>query len=173
MREPLYAAIWDERTALGTIMHPLDAFLFFRSLRTFDLRFNHQCNSAAQILTWLASTESRLTVDRIYFPGAYANANQEPSMKWFSSQRGSVFSIVPGLTRETLASRQADLRFIKVAPSFGSVDTLLEIPSLMSRPSASDSDLRRDGLEPNLVRVSIGLEPAELIMRDLETFLHH
>ena len=173
MREPLYAAIWEERTALGTIMHPLDAFFFFRSLRTFDLRFNHQCNSATQILGWLANTESTLPVDRIYFPGAYANASQEQSMEWFSSQRGSVFSIEPRLTRDTLASRQADLRFIKVAPSFGSVDTLLEIPSLMSRPSASDSELLQDGLAPNLVRVSIGLEPAELIMRDLEMFLHH
>lgn len=171
VKESLYEEMWEERTALGTILHPLDAFLFFRSLRTFDLRFNQQCISARLILDWLEGMRGQQSVGDIYYPGQYANSDQAEAQDFFSGAQGSVFSIVPHWPRDVLAARQAELRFAKIAPSFGSVDTLLEIPSLMSRPNLSETELREEGLEPNLVRISVGLEPPDLIVHDLKRLL--
>ena len=64
-----------------------------------------------------------------------------------------------------------NLRSIKMAPSFGSVDSLIEIPLYMSYWGNSDNDLQLLGISDRLVRISIGCEPIKYILSDIKRLL--
>jgi len=58
-----------------------------------------------------------------------------------------------------------------MAPSFGSTDTLIERPATMSHAGKTDAQLAALGLSSNLIRMSVGMEPIEFILADLQRVL--
>ena len=60
---------------------------------------------------------------------------------------------------------------VKMAPSFGAIDTLIEVPAVMSHYDKTPQQLEAMGLEPNLIRMSVGCEPMDDLIRDLDFLL--
>jgi cystathionine gamma-synthase len=58
-------------------------------------------------------------------------------------------------------------RIAKIAPSLGGVETLIEQPLIMSYFEASPEDLERFGIQPGLVRLSVGVEEPKDLLEDL------
>lgn len=171
VRDELYEELWDLRSRMGNIIGPMEAFLCMRSLKTFSLRFSHQCDATEEILRWLDDRKAHQKLTRIFFPGVASNADQDDEARDFLVRRGAVLSfVVPG-NRVSLAKKMEALSTVRMAPSFGSVDSLIEICSLMSRPDLSPDSLKEIGLEPTLVRLSVGLEDVSLITRDISQVL--
>ena len=56
----------------------------------------------------------------------------------------------------------------KIAASFGGLETLIEQPAIMSYFELSDEQLAGIGIDPALVRLSVGIEAAEDLRADLE-----
>ncbi len=70
------------------------------------------------------------------------------------------------------ASRVVDgCRLAKIAPSLGGVETLIEQPAIMSYAELSDEELQSIGIEPGLIRLSVGIEEAADVILDLQTAL--
>jgi cystathionine gamma-synthase len=66
------------------------------------------------------------------------------------------------------ASKVVDgCKLAKIAPSLGGVETLIEQPLIMSYFEASPEDLARFGIEPGLVRLSVGVEEPKDLLEDL------
>jgi cystathionine gamma-synthase len=66
------------------------------------------------------------------------------------------------------ASRVVDAcRIAKIAPSLGGVETLIEQPAIMSYFELDAEALSRIGIDPGLVRLSVGVEETEDIVGDL------
>jgi cystathionine gamma-synthase len=169
--EDLYGDFWELRSRMGNILAPADAFLISRSLRTLALRMESQEANAREILPSLREFQSQRTIRSIFYPGSDANNDQAELAEQLLLTKGSVVSFEPSAPREVLAHRLKDLRTVKLAPSFGSVDSLIEICSLMSRPDLGEDELRSQGLEPSLIRLSVGLEPSNKIIEDLYTIV--
>lgn len=163
-----YSAIWDRRSYGGGMLDPMSAFLLFRSLRTYDLRLERQLRNTGEILAYL---ERHPRVTRIFYPGAYANTDQEAIMKRHHRHGGSVVSFLVDNQPEAILEKVSELRATKMAPSFGSVDTLFEVPSIMSHYGKDDAYFKAIGLERNLVRYSIGCEPVNRLVADLDALL--
>lgn len=169
VRDALRAPLWEARSRLGTIMPPHDAHLVVRSLRTFDVRRDRQEEGARHVLRHLAQRADEGLVQSIHYPGEFANAHEADAVAFaLGGPRGSLVSFVPERPREELAERIGTLLTARMAPSFGSVDSLVEIPSYMSHAAASLDDLAAMGLEPNLVRFSVGAERPELLTEDID-----
>ncbi|MFN4001772.1 PLP-dependent transferase [Microcella sp.] len=172
VRDALRAPLWEARSRLGTIMPPHDAHLVVRSLRTFDARLDRQEVGARHVLRHLAQRADEGLVASIHYPGEFANAHEADAVAFaLGGPRGSLVSFVPTRSREELAERIDTLRTARMAPSFGSVDSLVEIPSYMSHAAASLDDLAAMGLEPNLVRFSVGAENPALLTEDIDRLL--
>jgi methionine-gamma-lyase len=63
------------------------------------------------------------------------------------------------------------LRLIRHAPSLGGTETLVSYPLLASHVEQSDEQLRAAGITPGTVRLSVGLEEAEELEKDLKEAL--
>jgi len=65
------------------------------------------------------------------------------------------------------ASRAVDrFRLATIAPSLGGVETLVEQPAVMSYHELGDEELAAVGIEPGLVRLSVGVEETEDVVAD-------
>jgi len=171
VKPELYEVLWEVRSRMGNILGPAEAHLCLRSLKTFAIRFHNQSENALSVLNGLTGLKDQGALSEIFFPGQGENLFQEILVNETINVGGSVVSfVVPGERRE-LAQKMQGFKSIKMAPSFGSTDSLIEICSLMSRPDLSDLELAQIGLEPCLVRLSVGLEDAHAIIKDIVKLL--
>ncbi len=171
IRPDRYRELWEARSRLGNIIGPMEAFLASRSLKTFGLRWQRQCEVAEEIFQRFSALYGAGTLGTLNFPGAGTNSDQATLTQKTLIRRGAVMSFTVGTDRAALSQKISRLETVKMAPSFGSTDSLIEICSLMSQPDATDQELAMSGIEPTLVRLSIGTEDPELIFADIEKLL--
>ncbi|KAF2168526.1 hypothetical protein M409DRAFT_21276 [Zasmidium cellare ATCC 36951] len=160
-----YWGMFEERLFLGAVMGSLEGWLGVRSLRTLELRVKRQSESAERLVRFLegclkgeekgaGSDDVRKTVAKI----EHASLQQE-DMSWLSQQMpngyGPVFCI--SMKSAELAKRlPSKLHFFHHATSLGGVESLIEWRKLSDR-----------GVEPELLRVSVGVEGWEDLKGDL------
>ncbi|CAA16988.1 cystathionine beta-lyase [Schizosaccharomyces pombe] len=152
-----------DRAYLGTILHPQQAFLLLRSLRTFPLRIaKHSENGflVAQHLNKLATDEqfaTSLGIDSSLILEVYHNSLQTKEFvaKNLTGGHASCFSVL--LKSDTVAKHLCcELKYFHHATSLGSVESLIEWRRM------TDSKI-----DPRLVRLSIGIEDAADLIADL------
>lgn len=162
-----FQSLWEFRSMRGCILDNLSAYLLIRSLRTYDIRIDRQLSNASGVLKYLAESQK---VSHTYYPGMHENANQHSLFKCVQHDGGSVVTF--RLAQSVDATKTINsLLSTKMAPSFGSIDTLIEIPALMSHWGKSPEELEAIGLDNNIIRLSIGLEPLHFILSDLNLLL--
>ena len=171
VREGLYGRLWDYRSALGTIMNPDDASTVLTHLKTYRLRFEQQTRNAESVVGALTEMVNSGRNIAIYYPGTGNNASQSDLASATLKSYGSVVSFVPEVRLEELEARVRQLRVFRMAPSFGSVDSLFEFPRTMSLANLSDTEVADLGIASNLVRMSIGIEDCDLVLDDLRVLL--
>ena len=159
--------VWNERSMCGGIVDNISAYLLFRSLRTYDLRISKTLENIEMALSFL--DDHKLT-KALYYPGRYSNDDQREVAQETIKHGGGVltFEVDSSIDLKTNLSK---LRSTKMAPSFGSVDSLIEIPAYMSHWGKTKDQLRELGLNEHIVRMSIGNEPWEFIENDLKILM--
>jgi cystathionine gamma-synthase len=144
-----------------------DSYLALRGLRTLALRAKAQCESAAEIAAWLAADPRIAAID---FPGLPGHPGHELARRQ-QDGFGQLISI-------QLAGSVADARDVvrrltlfTLAQSLGGVESLVNIPALMTHAAMTPQARAEAGISDSLIRLSIGLEaPGELIA-DLDAAL--
>lgn len=144
-----------------------DSYLALRGLRTLALRAKAQCDSAAEIAAWLAADPRIAGID---FPGLPGHPGHELARRQ-QDGFGQLVSI-------QLAGNVADardvvrrLQIFTLAQSLGGVESLVNIPALMTHAAMTPEARAEAGISDSLIRLSIGLEaPADLIA-DLDAAL--
>ena len=169
----LATALWEFRSSHGGIVDPFSAYLLLRSLRTYDMRLKTQLANTELVLNYLQSKRS--LVSSIFYPFYHQNYHNN-NLKDDFSHCGSVVTF--HVAREVnVKEKIATLKSMKMAPSFGSVDTLIEIPKYMSKRSVPAEHTASHDNSPNylnllydsgLVRLSLGCEPISYILEDLD-----
>jgi methionine-gamma-lyase len=153
--------------ALGGSMDPEAAFLLVRGIKTLGLRVERQCANAMAVAEFL---EKHPKVERVHYPGLKSHpdhAMAKRQMRGFGSMLA--FDAKGGLTA---ARRFCDrVQLFLLAASLGGVESLVILPAYSSHYNMSDEELRRAGVSPGTVRVSIGLEDSADLIADLEQAL--
>jgi len=163
----LYQSLWEQRSMRGGIIDNQSAYFLLRSLRTYDIRMNKTLENIESVLNFLADHNA---IEQMYYPGRYANEEQYAIYQNEHYHGGGVVTFRTS-PRINLSANIEMLSSTKMAPSFGSVDSLIEIPMYMSHWGTPLEELKNLGLDRHTVRFSVGNEPIEYIIDDLNRLL--
>ncbi|MCI4330956.1 MAG: aminotransferase class I/II-fold pyridoxal phosphate-dependent enzyme [Thermoplasmata archaeon] len=154
-------------TTIGAALDPFAAFLLARGMRTLELRVGRQNANGLRVAAELAGHPK---VERVYYPGSGPASEDETARRQMSG-RGGVVSLVVRNGSEGAQRFLRQLRLVHVASSFGGVESLASVPAETSHRHLSSEELARRGIVPGLVRLSLGVEDADDLLRDLSEAL--
>jgi cystathionine gamma-lyase len=152
------------QNAIGGISGPFDSFLALRGLKTLAVRMERHCSNAMQIAQWL---ETRTDVVRTLYPGLASHPQHALAKRQMNGFGGMVSTVLAG-------GRERALRFLKrcrlftLAESLGGVESLVEIPSLMTHASIPAETRAALGIDDGMVRLSVGIEDVHDLIADLD-----
>lgn len=165
-REELADRLGFLQNAIGGILGPQDSWILQRGIKTLGIRMDAHEENAHQIVAFL---EQHPLIDKIYYPGLPSHPGHEVAKKQASGFGGMIsFELKEGLSAKTFVEQ---LELITLAESLGAVESLIEIPALMTHGSIPKADREKAGIKDELVRLSVGLEDAEDLIDDLEQAL--
>ena len=156
----------------GGCADPFAAYLLSRSLKTFELRVRQQNENAFALARAL---ESHPKVKRVLYPGLRSFPKHALAQKQMTGF-GGMMTIEVKPTRRLApieaAVRVADSLNVAVnAMSLGGVETLVSIPVYSSHVFMSDDELKRHGVSPGMIRISVGVEGVEDLIADFRQAL--
>ena len=152
---------------LGGCMDPHPAFLVLRGLKTLHLRVQRQCENAMALALHL---QQHPKVKSVRYPGLTSHPGHEIARLQMSGFGGMVSFVLHGGL--AAAERFYDgLQIMSRAASLGGVETLVSLPVHTSHHGFSDEQLRAAGIDPGMVRVSLGVEDAADLLADADAAL--
>ncbi|MFL5726951.1 MAG: PLP-dependent transferase [Chloroflexota bacterium] len=157
------------QNAMGGVPGPLDCFLVLRGLRTLHLRVERHAANAAAVAAFLAERDDIATVN---YPGLASGRHAHPAADVVARQMragGGMISFIPAARHgRSPAERAAAVceatKLFTLAESLGGVESLIELPAVMTHMSVAGSKLEVD---PALVRLSVGIEAVDDLIADL------
>lgn len=153
----------ESRGVLGGVLDPHAAFLIARGLKTLNLRVERQNRTAHALALEL---ERHPRVRRVFYPALESHGSHAVARAQMRGYGGVVSFIVEG-GRRGAAELVDACRLAKIAPSLGGVETLIEQPCLMSFSELSDEELAQVGIDPALIRLSVGVEDSGDVIDDV------
>lgn len=151
--------------ATGAVPSSFDCYLLSRGVRTLPLRVEHQCASALKVAEFL---QNHPKVESVNYPGLSTDIGHTAALAQMHGGFGGVVSFYPRGGHDSAIRIANRTRLFHLAVSLGSVESLVEVPALMSHKAATGSEL---AVNPDLVRLSIGLEDVDDLISDLESTL--
>ena len=153
----------DARGVLGGVLDPHAAFLIARGLKTLGLRVERQ-NATAHAMALALERHPRSSASSTRRSRATPRT-PSPAHRCAASAASSASSSRAGAQA---APRVVDgCRLAKIAASLGGVETLIEQPCIMSYSELSDEELQRIGIDPALIRLSVGVEDSADVLADV------
>jgi len=151
---------------LGTATTPFNSFLFLQGLETLSLRMERHFSNAQKVGEFLASRDE---VESVNYAGL-------PTSKWHARAKkygrgngyGSVLAFV------IKGGREAGQKFVEALELHSHVANIGDVRSLVIHPASTthsqltEAEQRATGVEPGLVRLSVGLESIDDILADLD-----
>ena len=161
-------AMWDYLRQYGPVLHPFDAWLLQRGLRTYTLRMERHNQNAMQVARFL---EEHPAVERVYYPGLPSHPQHDLARRQMTGGFGGMlaFAVKGGFESAYRLVRRTEVCVLAV--SLGAVETLITHPASMVHSFQSAEEKDRAGIAPGLIRLSVGLERADDIIDDLDRAL--
>jgi cystathionine beta-lyase/cystathionine gamma-synthase len=151
----------------GGSMDPGAAYLLIRGIKTLETRVHRQCENAMAVARFLSRHPK---VARVHYPGLPAHPDHRLARKQMRGYGAMLaFDLKGGLSA---ARRFCDrVTVFLLAASLGGVESLVVLPIYTSHYHMSREELRRVGVEPGTVRVTLGLEDPQDLIEDLRQAL--
>ena len=159
--------LWYLQNAIGAVPGPWDCFLTLRGLKTLHVRMQRHCENAAKVAAYLSE---HAAVDRVYYPGLPSHPGHEVAASQMSAGGGMVSIELKGGV-DAGYKLCMNTQLFQLAESLGGVESLIEQPATMTHASVSPEARRAAGLADGLVRLSVGIEDGDDLIRDLEQAL--
>jgi cystathionine beta-lyase/cystathionine gamma-synthase len=168
-RVDLYERLRFLQNAVGAVPGPFDCFLVLRGIRTLALRMERHAANAARVAEALAARDD---VTQVRYPGLIEGRHAHPDAAIATRQMalpGGMVTFVPadrdGSTALDRARRFCEsTRIFALAESLGGVESLCEVPAVMTHASVAASPLE---VPQALVRLSVGIEDAADLVADV------
>jgi cystathionine gamma-synthase len=152
---------------LGAILDPHAAWLLLRGMKTLALRMERHNANGLAVARWL---EEHPKVRRVWYPGLPSHPDYAVATRQLKGFAGVVTFEIEGDFAAAVRFTDA-CRLPYIAPSLGGVESLVEMPVLMSYWDYPAEERARYGITDSLVRLSCGIEDAADLIADLEQAL--
>lgn len=153
---------------LGATIDAHTSYLIERGLKTYMLRFERQTSSAQKVAEFL-QTHKKVKITR--YPGLSQHPGHELAKKQMKDMGAVVsFEIDPSICKDA-AEFCHKLSLIQFSVSLGSTESIICPTELFFAADLGSSDKSEMGINPYTVRLSVGLEDPEDIIKDLRSLL--
>ncbi|WP_270453559.1 trans-sulfuration enzyme family protein [Halonatronomonas betaini] len=154
-------------TELGSVMSPFNAWLILRGMKTLKLRMEAAQANAMKIVEFLQADER---VKSVNYPGL---ESKKSANIWEKQMLGPGAMLSFELDADVNKIREFvnNLDYFKLAVSLGDIESLIEYPFFMTHRDYDKKILDRLGISKYLLRISAGLEDAEILIEDIENNL--
>lgn len=165
-REELLQRLKFIQNAAGAILGPMDSWLVLRGVKTLAVRMRQHNENAMAVAAWLSS---HAHVARVYYPGLPGHPQHALARRQMSGFGGMIAFELHSF--EAVRAMLGRLRVCSLGESLGGVETLVSHPATMSHVSLTPEERVELGISERLVRISVGIEDVEDIIKDLEQAL--
>jgi methionine-gamma-lyase len=155
------------RVLTGALLHPLGGYLLHRGLATLWVRVE-RAQATAQILAERLANHPAVSL--VLYPGLPGNDPRGLVRRQMQGPGAMVAFHVRG-GYEAAASVMSHVSLIVPAVSLGGVNTLIQHPAGLTHRSVDAAARKRCGIDPDLLRLSVGLEHPEDLWDDLDRAL--
>lgn len=152
------------QNAVGAIPGPMDCFLILRGIKTLPLRMARHSENAADLTDYLSGHPK---VERVIYPFHPSHPQVEIARRQMRTGGGMIsFILKGGIEEARRVAESTDL--FALAESLGGVESLIEVPAVMTHASTANTPL---AIDPGLVRLSVGIENVNDLLSDIEKAL--
>lgn len=152
---------WNNVLGLGG--SPFDCYLTLRGLRTIHTRLRAHAENAEAVVDAVAD---HAAVQKVYWPGLSDHPGHEIAARQ-QDGFGSMLSVELRGGSEAVRAFVEGLRCFSLAESLGGTESLVAHPATMTHASMTPEAREIAGIDDGLVRLSVGIEPAEDLVADL------
>jgi cystathionine beta-lyase/cystathionine gamma-synthase len=163
-RQELIEKIWASRTTLGNCMDPHASWMLIRGLKTLPVRIARQNENAMRVAQFLSD---HAKVRSVNYPFLKTHPQYELAHQQMSGGGGMVSFEIEGTGEDARRVSEA-MRLFTLAPSLGSVESLVSIPVLTSHAMVPAEERAKMGVTEQLIRLSVGIENVDDLIADLE-----
>ncbi|MBC7461263.1 MAG: cystathionine gamma-synthase [Thermoleophilia bacterium] len=149
------------QNAVGAVPGPMDCWLVTRGIKTLHVRMDRHCENALAIARFL---EARDDIEQVLYPGLESHPDHALVQRQMRAGGGMLSFRATG-GQERAKELCAATTIFTLAESLGGVESLIELPGLMTHQSVAGSELE---VPAELVRLSVGIEHVDDLIRDLE-----
>lgn len=161
LREKLFVI----QKSCGAVPGPMDCFLTLRGIKTLHLRMQRHCENGEKIATWLRNNEK---VAKVYWPGFEEHPNHTIAKKQMRGYGGMISFELKNDSAEEVKRVLSNTHLFSLAESLGGVESLINHPATMTHASIPREERIKNGLTDSLIRLSVGIEDANDLIKDLK-----
>ena len=150
----------------GATLSPFHAFLLLQGLETLSLRVERHVENALKVVKYLANHPQ---VEAVHHPSLESESTHALYEKYFPQGGGSIF------TFEIKGDAGTAQKFIDNLPIFSLLANVADVKSLVIHPATTThsqctaQELEEQGIRPNTIRLSVGIEKADDLISALDT----
>ena len=155
--------------AAGAVAGPMDSFLALRGIKTLHIRMQRHCENGKAVANFLANHSK---VGEVYYPGFESHPNHDIAKKQMKDFGGMVSFRLKDESKEAAFKFLENVKVFTLAESLGGVESLANHPTTMTHASIPEPERLKIGITDSLIRLSVGIEDEEDLLKDLEQALH-
>ncbi|MCH2263650.1 MAG: cystathionine gamma-synthase [SAR86 cluster bacterium] len=162
--ETLHQTMQEWANTLGLSGSPFDSYMTLRGLRTLKLRMKAHEKTAHALARVLSEHPS---VEKVYYPGLSSHPSHAIAKKQQSGFGGMLSFEIKGGLREVKKFFKR-IEYFSLAESLGGVESLVCHPYTMTHAPLSSEDKKKAGISENLIRISVGIEEQEDLIKSIQ-----
>lgn len=154
------------QNSIGSTLGPDDSWLLQRGMKTLGARMRIHQENANAVIDFLQGDPR---IGEIYYPGLEKFPGHEVAAK----QMHNFGAMISFELKERLDAKKfvESLQLIDLAESLGGIESLIEVPAVMTHGSIPRETRLKNGIKDELIRLSVGIEDPEDIIADLRQAL--
>jgi cystathionine gamma-lyase len=156
------------QTGIGAVPSPFECYLTMRGLKTLHLRMDASQKNAMKIAKFL---EKHPLIKKVIYPGLKSYKYYDLAKLQTRGSGSMITMYINGdidVTKKFLES----LKIFTLAVSLGAVESLICSPAIMTHASIPKDIREKNGLTDNLIRISVGIEDIDDLIKDLKQALN-
>lgn len=166
----IYGKLQFLQNAIGAVPSPFDSWLTHRGLKTLHLRVRQAATTATKIAEFLNSSDKVVAVN---YPGLDSHPNRDVVLRQHRDGLGGgmiSFRVKGGA--EGAAKFSSNTRLFTLAESLGGIESLLEVPAVMTHGGIPQDQREASGVFDDLIRLSVGIEDTDDLLEDIKQALN-
>ena len=149
----------------GATLSPFHAFLFLQGLETLSLRVECHVSNALKIVDYLANHPQ---VEAVHHPSLESEPSHELYKKYLPNGGGSIFTFEIKGDAKTAQDFIDHLSIFSLLANVADVKSLVIHPATTTHSQCTEEELLDQGIKPNTIRLSIGIEKVEDLIAALD-----